>query len=432
MINNIKGTIDLYNKKYKIIKYIINIIKYQLKLLGYTPIKTPSIEYKKILNNNVNFNNKIIYNINNNKFLIFDLTIPLIRFLLKNYNNIIFPFRRYQIQKVWRGEKPQKNRYREFYQLDIDIITFKRDNKYFLELELINLCDVIFYKLNIDVILLINDKNILYGLSNLFKININKREKFFIYIDKINKLGIYKIINILIKKKILLKKYKKKILNIFNINKKYNNNKKLKYFKKIFKNISIGLIGIKNLYNLFKLINKIKFINIKIKINFFLSRGLNYYNKIIFEIISNKNKNISLLGGGRYDNYIKLNNKNTYYIGMSFGIYRLYNLVKNNTNIFGPKMIKVLFINLYYNYIYIYKYRYILNRYKIINEIYPYYDKIKKQIKYSIKKKIYFLIFLGKKEIKNNIIKLKNLKIKKEYKFKNIKKLIIYLKNNYK
>ncbi|WGH25345.1 MAG: ATP phosphoribosyltransferase regulatory subunit [Candidatus Shikimatogenerans bostrichidophilus] len=433
-INKIKGTIDLYNKKYIIVKKIINTIRNELKLYGYTPIKTPSIENSKIL---LKTDNKIIYYIYNGKkkykkFLIFDLTIPLIRFLLNNYNKIIFPFKKYQIQKVWRGENTQYNRYREFYQFDVDIVTFKKDYRYIIELELITLCEKIFKSFKINVTLLINDKNILYGLCKIFKIKKNKWDKFLIIIDKIKKINIKKIINILIKQNFILKKYIKKLIKLYNIDIYYDNEKKINILKKIFKKTSIGIKGVKNLLKLFNHIKIMKLKYINLKINFFLSRGFNYYNSIIFEIISNKDS-LSILGGGRYDNYIKINNRNTYYIGMSFGIYRIYNILKNNINFIKEKdSIKVLFVNLNQDYnIYIY-YRNKLNNYKIINEIYPYYDKITKQIKYAIKKNINFLIFLGKKELKNKIIKLKKINTHKEYIFKNINKLIIFLKKNYK
>ncbi|MDH3004359.1 MAG: ATP phosphoribosyltransferase regulatory subunit, partial [Candidatus Shikimatogenerans sp. JK-2022] len=341
---------------------------------------------------------------------------------------IIFPFKRYQIQKVWRGEKPQLNRYREFYQFDIDIITFKKDNNLFLELELITICENIFNKLNIQVNFNINDINILYGICILLKINKNKWEHFLITIDKINKFNIKKILNILINNNILKKKFKKKFIKLIRYNLLNKNLKKINFLIKIFikYKITIGLKGVKNIYKLFKYIKKIKFKYLKFKIDYILSRGLNYYNNIIFEIFHNKS-NISLLGGGRYDNYLKLKNKNTYYIGMSLGIYRIYNIYKNNFINLKSKNIYLLLINLNLKYFIYYKFIKYMNNYNIIVELFPYHDKIKKQIKYAKKKNINFLIFIGKKEIKNKIIKLKNLKNKKEYIFKNIHNIIIYL-----
>ncbi|MDH3004385.1 MAG: ATP phosphoribosyltransferase regulatory subunit [Candidatus Shikimatogenerans sp. JK-2022] len=426
-INKIKGTLDIYNKKYIIINNIFKIIKKILKLNGYIPIITPSIENINILKFK-NIKNKIIYYLNNKNFLIYDLTISLIRFLKNNYNNLIFPFKRYQIQKVWRGEKPQKNRFREFYQLDIDIVTFKKDKNQYLELELINICNNIFKKLNIKVIFFINNIKLLFFICKFLKIKKNKSKTFIKIIDK--NINYKKIIKLLINNKILNNKNKKKFIKLIKINLLKNNFIKIKILKKIFYKKKKIIKKLININYLLKIINKLKLNYLNIKFNFLLSRGLNYYNDIIFEIFKKKSK-ISLLGGGRYDNYLILNNKKTYYLGMSFGIYRIYNIYKK-IYFKEEKNKKILFINLNLNYIFIYKIINKLKFYNIILEIYPYYTKISKQILYAKKKKINFLIFYGKNEIKNKYIKLKNLKKKKEFIFYKIKKLINYIKKNYK
>ncbi|WGH24793.1 MAG: ATP phosphoribosyltransferase regulatory subunit [Candidatus Shikimatogenerans bostrichidophilus] len=229
-INKIKGTIDLYNDKYYIFKYIVNKIKKIFKNNGYIPINTPSIEDKKILTNlNINLSNKIIYYLNNNKFLIYDLTIPLIRFLNNNYNNLIFPFKRYQIQKVWRGENPQYNRYREFYQFDIDIISFRYNDKYYLELELLTICEKIFSNLKLKANLEINNKKLLYDLCKFLSIKKNKINKFITILDKINKVKIYNILNYIKVNKIIKKKKYKKFIYIYKKNLLKNNKKKIKF-----------------------------------------------------------------------------------------------------------------------------------------------------------------------------------------------------------
>ncbi|WGH25708.1 MAG: ATP phosphoribosyltransferase regulatory subunit [Candidatus Shikimatogenerans bostrichidophilus] len=436
IFKNIKGTIDFFDLDYDKIKFLIKKIKKFFKIYGFIPLKTPSIENYKIINkikNPLNNTKKLIYYVNNNqsknknnKFLIFDLTIPLLRFLLTNKNNIIFPFKRYQIQKVWRGENTQYNRYREFYQCDVDIISFKYS--IIEELELISLCDNIFYELNLKVIFFINHKYILYGLCELFNIPKKKWIFFISNIDKIDKIGKKKVIYKLNKyiDKIIIKK----IFNIFN--KKLDNINFILYLKKIFKKNNC-IYGNKGIDNLIKIFDYLKYLNlkiIKIKFKIYLSRGLNYYNKTIFEVVSlykkkNKNKCLSLVGGGRYDNIIKINKKKIYCIGLSFGLYRIYNILK--TKIYNIKNIKVIFINFGIINI-IYKYLNILRNNNLITEIFPYNAKIKKQIKYAIKKKFNFIIILGKKEIKNKIIKIKNLYTKKEKTFSSINNLIGYFK----
>ncbi|WGH27100.1 MAG: ATP phosphoribosyltransferase regulatory subunit [Candidatus Shikimatogenerans bostrichidophilus] len=423
IFKNIKGTIDLFNKDIYNIENLIKIFKNNFILYGYNAIKTPSIEniniIKKIKNN---INLPFIYKIKKNKFLIFDLTIPLIRFCLTNNNKIIFPFKRYQIQKVWRGEKPQNNRYREFYQCDVDIISFK---SYLEEIEIILLCDKIFNNINLPIIFFINHKDILYGLCEYYKIP-KKQWLFFINtIDKIDKLSK----NIIIE--ILKKKINKIIIdNIFNFFKKKKKNINFLFFlKKKFKNNKYGKKGINYLLKIFKIINKINLNNIKVIFKINLSRGLNYYSKTIFEI-KYKNDNISLGGGGRYDNLLKINNKIINGIGISFGLYRIYNIIKKlNIKIKNKRKKKLIFLNFgKENFFIINKYASYLRNKNIIIEIFPYKEKIKKQIKYAIFNKYNFLIIIGKKEIKKKIFKIKNLKKKKEIIFKKIKELINYIK----
>ncbi|WOX79117.1 histidine--tRNA ligase [Candidatus Shikimatogenerans bostrichidophilus] len=428
-IKKIKGTLDLFNNDIDNINKLKNIIKNNFILYGFKNIETPSIENKNIIKLiKKNLNIPLYYSIlekKNNKFLIFDLTISLIRFLLTNTNNINFPFKRYQIQKVWRGEKPQNNRYREFYQCDVDIISYKYNLE---EIEIISLCDKIFNDIKLNIDFLINHKDILYGLCEYLLIHKNKWEFIIKTIDKLNKIGKENVKNILIKK--IDKKYIKKIFKIFEIKK--NNINYLLYLKKKFnKNKLYGKYGIKKLLNIFKIIKKIKLKRIKVKFNLSLSRGLNYYSKTIFEIkLMNKKNDLSLGGGGRYDNIIKINNKKIHGIGISLGLYRIYNTLKlYNNNVFTKnKNKKVIILNFdIKNYVLINKYANILRNNNIITEIFLYKEKIKKQIKYAIRNKFNYLIIIGEKEINKNIIKIKNLKNKKENIFYNIKDLIKYI-----
>ncbi|WGH25583.1 MAG: ATP phosphoribosyltransferase regulatory subunit [Candidatus Shikimatogenerans bostrichidophilus] len=397
-IRNLKGTLDLYDNKLIIIKYIIKKIKNILINNGYTEIKTPFLENIKLIKN---LEQKKIYKIKN-KFLIYDLTLPLKRFI-KNRKKIILPFKRYQIQKVWRGEKPQYNRYREFYQFDADIITFKKKNNKLLILEIINICYYVFKKLNLKVILLINHKYILKGICNILHIKSKKKKKYFFrIIDKIKKRGINYVINKLINKKIIKKKE-----DIIKIKKKKN-----KYINK-------GINYLKYIINFFKK-------KIDIKIDFFLYRDINIYNGFIFEIINKKNINFSLSGGGEY----KLDKKKG--IGISFGIYRIYNLLKKKKIKEKHKKKKILLINFGINYYKLYlNYNNKLINNKIISEIYPYPIQIRKQIKYAIKKKIRLLLIIGSKELLNKKIKIKDLIKRKEYKI-NKNKIIDSINKIYK
>lgn len=160
----------------------------------------------------------------------------------------------------------------------------------------------------------------------------------------------------------------------------------------------------------------------------YLSRGLDYYSDIYFEIKSiYKNNILSLGGGGRYNNIIKINNKNIKFIGISLGIYRIYNIIKKYKfkNINNKK---IMLINFNKNLIKINKYAEYLRKKKFITEIYLYNDKIKKQLKYCIKKKYNYLIFIGTKEIRKKIINVKNIYNNKNKIFNNIKEFINYIK----
>lgn len=436
---NLKGTLNLFNKKYYLIKKIIKIIEKKFILFGYQPLNTSSILSKKIfkkLNKKYNLNKKILYYINNNIsfknkwFLIFDLTIPLLNFIYNNINKLNFPFKRYQIQKVWRGEKPQKNRYREFYQCDIDIITLKKNNNLFLELEIITLCNNIFNSLNLKCVFLINHKFILYGICKILKIKKKLIIKFLNILDKKYKIGINNIIKQINKYKIIKKKkYKKLFIKIYKY--KIKNIKDLLNFKnKFFKKQNIyGNKGIIYIENLLKKLKTLKLKNLKFKIDFTFSRGLNYYNKIIFEVYY-KNQKTSIIGGGQYDNILNFKKKEKiYFIGLSFGINRIYNILKNRMYIKNNK--KILIINFKKSFL-IYKKLNLISleliKNNFITSIFPYYVKIKKQIKYSLKNNINYILFLGKKEILNNNIKIKNLNTKKEYYFNNIKEVILFFK----
>ncbi|WP_375322861.1 histidine--tRNA ligase [Candidatus Karelsulcia muelleri] len=424
------GTRDFSTNEIRKRNYIIYIIKKNFELFGFSPIETTSIENISILKRKYGeegeklifqiINSGIILNYsllsNKKKFfkkaLRYDLTVPFARYVVMNKNKILFPFKRYQIQPVWRAEKPQKGRFREFYQCDVDSIGSK---SIWQEIELILLYDKIFYELNLPVIIKFNHREILKQLSAFLGIN-KKFIEFTKILDKWEKIGSKKIFKKLIKigiSKYLLKKIffifkeEKNILNIYNF---------FLPLKKCFHFIN-------EIKFIFKIIKKFKLKSSKLIFKPNLARGLNYYTGIIFEVLT-ENNILSLSGGGRYDNLTKIFGlkKKLSGIGISFGLDRIYisMLEMNLFNKFLFKYLDVIFINFGYNES-IYSYKLILELRKngISSELYPDNIKIKKQLKYANKKKITFVFLIGKKEIKKNKIKVKHLKfsIEKEYSY---------------
>ncbi|ADM89839.1 histidyl-tRNA synthetase [Candidatus Karelsulcia muelleri CARI] len=436
------GTRDFSTNEIRKRDYIINIIKKNFELFGFSPIETTSIEnisilqgkygeegeklIFKIINSGIILNNSLLSNKNKicKKALRYDLTVPFARYVVMNKNKIFFPFKRYQIQPVWRAEKPQKGRFREFYQCDVDSIGSK---SIWQEIELILLYDKIFYELNLPVIIKFNHIEILKQLSAFLGIN-KKFIEFTKILDKWEKIGSKKIFKKLIQigiSKYLLKKIfflfkeEKNILKIYNfflpLKKCFHFINEIKFIFKIIKNF------------------KLKSSKLIFKPN--LARGLNYYTGIIFEVLTENNNNLfSISGGGRYDNLTKIFvlKKKLSGIGISFGLDRIYisMLEMNLFKKFFFKYLDVIFINFGYNES-IYSYKLILELRKngISSELYPDNIKIKKQLKYANKKKINFVFLIGKKEIKKKKIKVKHLKFRLEKEYSSIKEFIDFFYN---
>ncbi|BAO66185.1 histidine--tRNA ligase [Candidatus Karelsulcia muelleri] len=436
------GTRDFSTNEIRKRNYIIYIIKKNFELFGFSPIETTSIEnisilkrkygeegeklIFKIINSGIILNYSLLSNKKKifKKALRYDLTVPLARYVVMNKNKILFPFKRYQIQPVWRAEKPQKGRFREFYQCDVDSIGSK---SIWQEIELILLYDKIFYELNLPVIIKFNHIEILKQLSYFLGIN-KKFIEFTKILDKWEKIGSKKIFKKLIKigiSKYLLKK-------IFWIFKEEKNILKIYHFflplKKCFHFIN-------EIKFIFKIIKNFKLKSSKLIFKTNLARGLNYYTGIIFEVLT-ENNILSLSGGGRYDNLTKIFGlkKKLSGIGISFGLDRIYisMLEMNLFNKFLFKYLDVIFINFGYNES-IYSYKLILELRKngISSELYPDNIKIKKQLKYANKKKITFVFLIGKKEIKKNKIKVKNLKFSIEKEYSYIDEFIDFFYNKY-
>ena len=448
--NTPKGTRDFSSDQIVKRNYILKILVDSFKYFNYSEIQTPSFETLNTLTgkyggdeDNLMFKiissgekvkkadidalkkeelNKFSNSISD-KALRYDLTVPLARYVSQNLNDLNFPFKRYQTQLVWRAERPQKGRYREFLQCDADIIG---ESSYMHVVESILLCDMIFDKLGLKKLKLrINDRRILEDVSK--KIGVENFNDFAIIIDKINKIGLEGVVTQL----------KDKGINEDSIN-------TLKNFFSLSDSPQIKIEKIKNnidansfdeLSNIVSALSKTKLNVLEIDFDLSLARGLSYYTGIILEVSSPDSISIgSIAGGGRYDNLIQAGINNSLSgFGLSFGFDRIY-LILEELNLFPDNIDNqktFLFINFDNNIS-----EEILNsitnlRYDgVICELYPSNVKIKKQLDYANKKNFDFVVLIGEDEIKNDSFVLKNMSSGEQSSYKmntiedQIKKLI--------
>ena len=421
-----KGTRDYSPDEMKKREYLFEVFKYNFNLYGFNCIETPSMENSEVLNGKYgeegdrliyrildsgdflkNIDNKKNISSNNlksqisKKGLRYDLTVPFARYVSMNRNKITMPFKRYQIQPVWRADRPQKGRFREFYQCDVDYIGTK---SIVCESEIISLVYSIFNKLKFDDFQIkLNNRKILLGISEELNFK-DKFEKFCILIDKINKIGVSGL-----KKEMKLNKFPtssiKKLISLIEL--KGNNSLKINYVKTFLSNSKIGLEGINEIENLMK-------IKSDFTLDFTLARGLSYYTSTIFEVVSTNNDIGSLCGGGRYDDLTEIfGYKNISGIGISFGIERIIEIL--NTNDLFPKkiesnnnvLISYLSNNLIKNSLELANK---LREKGIPTDLYSKKAKLKKQLQYANNNNIPFVIIIGENEIRNGKYILKNMK----------------------
>jgi len=447
--NTPKGTRDFSSDQIVKRNYILKILVDSFKCFNYSEIQTPSFETlntltgkygddqdnlmfkiissgEKVKKANIDalkkeelnkFSNSI-----SDKALRYDLTVPLARYVSQNLNNLNFPFKRYQTQLVWRAERPQKGRYREFLQCDADIIG---ESSYLQVVESILLCDLIFDKLGFkNLKLRINDRRILEDVAK--KIGVENFSDFAIIIDKIDKIGLDEVITQL-KGKGLKEDSISILKDFFSLTESTE-----RKIEKIKNNIDSNSFD--ELLSIISAISKTKLKVLEIDFDLSLARGLSYYTGIILEVSSPESFSIgSIAGGGRYDNLIQVGNNNLSGFGLSFGFDRIY-MILEELNLFPDSINNektFLFIN-FDNKISEEILNYIKNlRYEgIICELYPKSVKIKKQLDYANKKNFDFVVLIGEDEIKNNSFVLKNMSSGNQVSYnidkieKEIKKLI--------
>lgn len=422
-----KGTRDFTSKVMFRRNYIFKKVRSCFERYGYAPIETPAMENIETLSGKYGQEgDRLIFKVLNsgdflskskidstttskslskdisNKALRYDLTVPFARFVVNNQNQITFPFKRYQMQNVWRADRPQKGRFREFYQCDADVIGSK---SLLNEIELIQLCDDIFTSLNIpNIQILINNRKILAAMIELMSAS-EYFDQFVIILDKIDKIGVENVKKELIKLGIDIKKINllDKFLNIKNIND----------ISVLVNQNELGKKGIEELDFILKSIDSLELKSSELKFNISLARGLDYYTGSIFEVKSLDVNIGSVAGGGRYDDLTSIFGlKDVSGVGISFGIDRIY-LVMEELGLF-PKDIdissKVLFLNFgELEAKYCFKYLEELRNNNISSELYPNNDKIKKQMNYANNKGVQFVVMIGEDEMKSGQLSVKNM-----------------------
>ncbi len=428
-----KGTRDFTPDQVIRRNFIFDTIRQVFIKYGYQPIETPVMENLATLTGKYGEEgDKLLFKVLNNgdflskadeaaltakdsvklipsiskRGLRYDLTVPFARFVVMNQNEIAFPFKRYQIQPVWRADRPQKGRYQEFYQCDVDVVG---SASLVYEAELTQIYDEAFDQLGIDVEIKINNRKILNGLAEAAGIP-DQFMDMTIAIDKLDKVGIEGVRKEMSEKGIP-EVAQDKIEAMLQV-------KDLKVLKPLFEGSETGLKGIEELETVFDLLD-LRTIKQKLVFDVTLARGLNYYTGCIFEVKADtesypKFKMGSIGGGGRYADLTSVFGlKNVSGVGVSFGAERIYD-VMDELNLFPDAMeqtLKVLFISLDES-TFKYAFRALgkVRRAGINADIYPEPAKMKKQMKYANTRNVPFTILIGSEEMQQELLTLKNMK----------------------
>ena len=361
------------------------------------------------------------------KALRYDLTVPFARYVVQHQNELEFPFKRYQMQPVWRADRPQKGRYREFFQCDADVVG---SQSLLQEVEFIHLYDAIFSELGISVTIKLNNRKVLSGIAEIIGAK-DKLIDFTVALDKLDKIGEEGVVKEMLTKGISEEAIAK-VKPLFHLS--GSNGEMLNQLKGILKGSDEGLQGVEDLEFVIENVTKLGVGLSNLELDVTLARGLNYYTGAIFEVIAKDVKLGSIGGGGRYDDLTGIFGlKNMSGIGISFGLDRIC-LVLEELNLFKeavelPKP-KVLFLNFGDE-----EAKYCLGALKTLREndvkaeIYPDGSKIKKQMNYANKREIEFVVLVGEEELKNKKYTLKNMN-SGEQRSVNLSNLLQALKNS--
>lgn len=430
-----KGTRDFSPEELSKRNYIFQIIRKNFETFGFQSIETPSFENTetlmgkygeegdrlifKILNSGdflkdipeatlLEKNSQKLTSQISEKALRYDLTVPFARYVVQHQNEITFPFKRFQIQPVWRADRPQKGRFREFYQCDADVIG---SNSLWQEIELIQLYDNVFTSLKIKgVKIKINHRKILSGFAEIIGQS-DKLIDFTVALDKLDKIGKEKVEQEMLSKGISQTAIDK-IQPIFSLNGSFL--EKIDILKNLLASSEIGLQGLDDLLFIYEKINSTKLQVADLELDVTLARGLNYYTGSIFEVAPPQEIQLgSIGGGGRYDNLTSIFGLNNISgVGISFGLDRIF-LVMEELGLFPSEIsqtLDVLFVNLgEEEALKSFELAQKLRKKGLKTEVYPESSKLKKQLNYADKRNVKNVIIIGQEEFLKSEFTLKNM-----------------------
>ena len=428
-----KGTRDFSPEEMAKRNYIFETIKEVYKLYGYRQIETPAMEnLSTLMGKYGEEGDKLLFKILNSgdylskisvddleeknpaktatkiadRGLRYDLTVPFARYVVMHRNEITFPFKRYQIQPVWRADRPQRGRYREFFQCDADVVG---SDSLLNEVELVQIIDEVFNRLNIRVCVKLNNRKILTGIAEV----IGEAEKIVditVAIDKLDKIGLDKV-NEELTSKAISDEAIQKLQPIIELSGALED--KFTTMREVLESSKIGMEGILEMEYIF---NTLELMNVKcdVELDLTLARGLNYYTGAIIEVKALDVEIGSITGGGRYDNLTGIfGMPGVSGVGISFGADRIYDVL-NQLELYPDShdhATDVLFIN--------FGAKEVMHMLPIVTrlrasgirtEIYPDSAKMKKQMTYADNTHIPFVAIIGENEIKENKVMLKNMK----------------------
>jgi len=433
-----KGTRDYSPAAMARRRYIFYAIEEIFRIYGYQPIETPAMEnLDTLLGKYGEEGDKLLFRILNSgnflsglrdgelnktdssglatriceKGLRYDLTVPFARYVVQHRNEINFPFKRYQIQPVWRADRPQKGRYREFYQCDVDIIG---SNSMLNELELIEIIEKVFLKLGIGIIVKINNRKILAGIAEILDES-SRLTEITTALDKIDRIGLSGVIREL-KESGVSRAAIERLQPIVSLS--GSAEEKLEALSDILSDSSEGIRGVQEMIRLFDYLNLLE-LKSQIQLDLALARGLNYYTGAIIEVLASDIKIGSLCGGGRYDDLTGIFGlDNVSGVGISFGADRIYDVL-DQLNLYPEEVTtgtRLLFVNFGEA-----EERYILHKILpyfrstgIPSEIYPESTRLQKQMSYADKKGIPYVALVGEDEVRANTLKLRNMETGEE------------------
>ncbi|MCH7410851.1 histidine--tRNA ligase [Belliella sp. DSM 111904] len=429
-----KGTRDFGPLQMARRNYIFDIIKDTFKLFGFQQLETPAMENLSTLTGKYgDEGDQLLFKILNSgdylkdvspqdlesgavatlskvseKGLRYDLTVPFARYVVMNRNEVTYPFKRYQIQPVWRADRPQRGRYREFYQCDADVVG---TDSLVCELEILLMIKRVFSKLGLkDYSIKLNNRKVLAGLAEVIGVP-GRESELCVAIDKLDKIGWGKVQEELVSRGFDPKDIEK-LQPIIDL--KGSNQEKLSFLKDFLSSSEVGIKGIEELQSVLDLLASYGSDETYVDFDVVLARGLSYYTGAIFEVKVNKVSIGSVSGGGRYDNLTGVFGlEGVSGVGFSFGVDRIYDVLEEldlfpKDQLEGTKVLVTYFDEEGVSY----GLRVLaaLRNSGVESELYPDLAKIKKQFTYADKKQIPYVIVLGSEEINSNKVSLKDLK----------------------